>query len=225
MIQIDPLEDGISSVSLIETCGNDQGIVRAARVSFANDLLPSDAIKDFKLIKYLLKHNHQSPFYHNLLTFRITAPIFIDRQMVRHHVGVAKNEESARYTEVKEQFYTPKEFRSQSTNNRQASVKGGLTEDEQDFAERIYKEAVNNAFYAYRDLIRNGVSREQARGVLNLATYTSSYYTFNLGALLNFLRVRDHEGSQYEIQLYARAMRTLVEPVFPMVFAALEELK
>ncbi len=218
-----PLSDGIGSVSLVQYVGDDSSIVRAARVSFAGDLAPFDAEKDAKLIKYLLKHQHGSPFEHNLITFRVRCPIFIDRQWVRHRVGVSKNEESGRYITLREECYIPGQFRIQAKNNRQASREDDGKLD-QDKAHTLYKNAWKNAFQTYQSLLELGVAREQARGVLPLSLYTSSYYTFNLRSLFHFLELRDHEGAQWEIRLYARALAELAEPLFPAAFAAWREL-
>ncbi|MPY67388.1 FAD-dependent thymidylate synthase [Deinococcus sp. SDU3-2] len=212
-----PLGDGIGSVALVQHVGDDKMIVNAARVSFGGD---SDAPlndRDEKLIRYLLRHHHGSPFEHNLITFKIVCPIFVDRQAVRHRVGVSKNEVSARYVEVQERNFTPPSFRKQAPSNRQASVEDDGTLN-QAAAAAVWAEAWRQAFRAYHDLLRLGVTREQARGVLPLSLYTESYYTFNVRSLLHFLSLRDHEGAQYETRLYARAMAELAEPLFPVTF-------
>lgn len=212
-----PLGDGTGSVSLVQHVGDDKSVVNAARISFGGD---SDAPlddRDEKLIRYLLRHQHGSPFEHNLITFKVVCPIFVDRQMVRHRVGVSKNEVSARYVEVQERNFTPPRFRKQAPSNRQASVEDDGTLD-QAAAARVWQAAWQQAFGAYQDLLRLGVTREQARGVLPLSLYTESYYTFNVRSLLHFLELRDHEGAQYETRLFARALAELAEPLFPVTF-------
>ncbi|MFN8509184.1 MAG: FAD-dependent thymidylate synthase [Deinococcaceae bacterium] len=219
-----PLGDEIGSVELIQYVGDDAGIAKAARVSFANDRNTTEPERDFKLIKYLLQHGHGSPFEHNLLTFRVTCPIFVDRQWVRHRIGVSKNEESGRYIELQERCYIPQNFRRQAEKNRQASVEDTGTLD-QESATTLYKQAWRHAFETYTQLLAMGVAREQARGILPLSLYTSSYYTFNVRSLLHFLELRDHEGAQYEMQLYAKSLCRLAEPLFPLTFQAWRELK
>ncbi|EYB69635.1 thymidylate synthase (FAD) [Deinococcus phoenicis] len=212
-----PLGDGLGSVSLVQSVGDDKAVVNAARISFGGD---SDAPlndRDEKLIRYLLRHQHGSPFEHNLITFKIICPIFVDRQMVRHRAGVSKNEISGRYVEMQERNFTPPAFRKQAPSNRQASVEDDGTLD-QAAAARVWEEAWRAAFGAYQELLRLGVTREQARGVLPLSLYTESYFTFNVRSLLHFLELRDHEGAQYETRLYARAMAQLTEPLFPVTF-------
>lgn len=225
MLQLDPLNDGISSVQLIEHLGSDRSVTQAARVSFANDLTVYTDEREYKLIKFLLKEGHGTPFESNLLKFRIKCPIFVDRHFVKYRAGVSKSEQSLRYTEVQDEFYIPNEFRSQSKSNRQASVAGGLTEQQQTIAQKRLLEANFNALSVYKDLLRAGVAREQARMVLPLSTYVSSYYTMNLRALLHILHQRDHDDAQWETRQFAIAMRKLAEPLFPMVFSALQELK
>ncbi|KEF33554.1 thymidylate synthase [Deinococcus sp. RL] len=212
-----PLGDGIGSVALVQHVGSDKMIVNAARVSFGGDSDAPLSDRDEKLIRYLLRHQHGSPFEHNLVTFKVVCPIFVDRQLVRHRSGVSKNEVSLRYTETRERNFTPPSFRRQAPSNRQASVEDDGTLD-QAAAAAVWEGAWRAAFAAYQELLALGVTREQARGVLPLSLYTESYYTFNVRSLLHFLSLRDHEGAQYETQLYARALAELAEPLFPVTF-------
>lgn len=194
-------------------------ITNAARVSFGGDNAAPLTGRDEKLIAYLLEHKHGSPFEHNLITFKVICPIFVDRQLVRHRVGVSKNEVSGRYVELQERDYTPIEFRKQAPSNRQASVEDDGTLD-QAAARAAWLNASQTAFKVYRQLLELGVTREQARGVLPLSLYTESYYTFNVRSLLHFLELRDHAGAQFETRLFARAMGELAEPLFPVTFKA-----
>jgi len=214
-----PLSDGVGAVTLVQHVGDDKMIVNAARVSFGGDSDAPLTARDEKLIAYLLKHKHGSPFEHNLITFKVICPIFVDRQLVRHRVGVSKNEVSGRYVEVQERDYVPGQFRKQAPSNRQASVEDDGTLD-QEAARSLWAHASETAFRAYHQLLDLGVTREQARGVLPLSLYTESYYTFNVRSLLHFLELRDHEGAQYETRLFARAMGELAQPLFPVTFAA-----
>lgn len=214
-----PLNDGIGSVELLMVAGTDQDIVDAARVSF-DKVGNTDEEANGKLIRYLLKHQHMSPFEHNMIKFRIKCPIFVDRQIVRHRIGISKNEISARYVEVKDEYYVPASLRKQSKSNRQASVEGGSELD--DFI-GTYKLTCAAAVRSYHILIDAGVCREQARGVLPQAMYTTSIYTFNLRSLLHFVDLRTHAGAQWEIQQYAAAMRDMVMPHFPLTFGAADE--
>jgi len=218
-----PLSDGVGSVSLVQHVGDDKMVVNAARVSFGGDNQGELTARDEKLIGYLLRERHGSPFEHNLITFKVVCPIFVDRQMVRHRVGVSKNEISGRYVEMTERVYQPGSFRKQAPSNRQASVADDGSLD-QAAAIRVWAEAWRQSYGAYQQLLALGVTREQARGVLPQALYTESYYTFNLRSLLHFLSLRDHDGAQYETRLYAQAMGELSRPLFPVTFAAWHKL-
>ncbi len=218
----DPLGDGLSSAQLIQQVGNDQMICAAARVSLAGDLHIRPEEDNYKLIRYLIKHQHGTPFEHNLITFRITAPLYVIQEMLRHRVGVSFNQESGRYIKIKNQAYIPLEFRGQSKSNRQASVPA--TNLNQADISAQYKQAIDLAYTAYEALLEAGVCREQARGILPHATYSSLYVTFNVRSLMHFLGLRLSPDAQYEIRQYARAFKLIAEPLFPLTFRALTEL-
>lgn len=223
------LGDEIGFVALVQHIGNDCSIVNAARCSFGKQVSEVEE-KDRKLIKYLLEHNHGTPFEHNSLTFLVKCPLFIARQWHRHRIA-SINEISARYVEVKDEFYIPAKFRKQSTSNRQASV----NEFVEDFVEsefgtlenplEHYKALMESSFALYKLLLEAGVCREQARAVLPLATYTQFYWTVNLRAFLHFVELRNHPNAQWEIQQYAKAMLEQVETIFPHAIEIWKEVK
>lgn len=218
----DPLQDGISSVELVQHVGDDSGIAAAARVSLANDLKVRPDEDNYKLIKYLLKHEHGTPLEHNLLTLRVTAPLYVIQEMLRHRIGVSFNQESARYIQVLNRAYVPQQFRGQSKSNRQASVV--VDTIDQSLVADLYTKQVNEAYKVYEELLAKGVCREQARGVLPHCTYSSLYMTFNLRSLLHFLELRLGEGAQWEIRKYAEVFKQIAEPLFPLTFRAVNEL-
>jgi thymidylate synthase (FAD) len=233
-----PLNDNIGSVQLVDSVGDDTGIVNSARVSFGKKI---DSIedKDRKLIKYLLEHEHGTPFEHNSLTFLVKAPIFVARQWFRHRIA-SFNEISGRYVEVKEEFYIPQNFRKQSENNRQASVDEYVDNIERydpnspkanqsnqygcfmHSPKALVREHYEASFTLYQELLSAGVCREQARAVLPLATYTEYYFTCNLRALLHFIKLRDHDGAQWEIQQYAKILKEIAKNIFPETFKIIE---
>ena len=215
------LQDNLGFVALIQHTGDDLGIVNAARVSFGKrkELLDQG---DKKLIKYLIKHQHGSPFEHNSLTFHVKAPIFVARQWFRHRIA-SYNEISGRYVELKEEFYTPREFREQSKDNRQASESSSSLNHGN--LAKVFEESCKQSFRAYRDLLAQGVAREQARGILPLSLYTEFYFTCNLRAFLHFIDLREHNGAQWEIRQYALAMLTQVKELFPETVQIWAELK
>lgn len=223
---LDPLQDGISAVELIQHVGSDLMVVAAARVSTGATVPAEMGEREVKLLKYLLKHHHGSPFEHSLITFRVVAPVFVDRQMVKHRAGVSKNEASGRYRELTEEFYVPSKWRQQAESNRQASVDAEhVSAWWHDENEASLRRAYVTAWTAYQDLLGRGVAREQARMVLPLGLYVESFFTFNLRSLFHFLALRDHPGAQHETQLYARALAELARPLFPVSFAAWDELQ
>ncbi len=214
--KIDPLEDGISSVELIRVSGSDVDIVNAARVSFGK-FVTEITDKDKNLIKYLIEHDHTSPFEHNQLSFRIKTPLFVARQWMRHRMN-SYNEISYRYVKAPLEFYIPKYWRFQDKVNRQASF-GTFENDE---IMQKYKKSLEEAVQAYNSLLESGVCREQARGLLPVCTYTEFIFTCNLHSLMHFLRLRLDPGAQLEIRVYAKAMLDLAYPYFSV---ALEQWK
>ncbi len=151
-------------VELVDHMGDDLAIVNAARVSYAG---ASDewTDRDEKLLRYLWDHDHSSPFRHGNIKFRIKAPIFILRQWMKHQVGCAWNEQSARYTKIEDSFFYPEHFRLQDTKNKQSS--NGYLDDDQDMnALVLVAESYNLAYNNYEKLLELGVCREQARMIL-----------------------------------------------------------
>lgn len=210
MHALDPLHDGISSIALIRVSGSDIDIVNAARVSFGKTITEiSD--RDAKLLKYLMEHEHTSPFEHNQFSFRVKCPLFVARQWMRHRMN-SYNEISYRYVKAPLEFYTPQQWRYQDKVNRQASA--GFFESPTITAE--YHAAIQATVKAYESLLEQGVCRELARGLLPLCTYTEFIFTCNLHSLTHFMRLRMHKGAQYEIRQYARSMFELAQPHFPV---------
>lgn len=201
--------------------GDDASIVRAARVSYAGDLDEHSAERDEKLLRYLLRNGHTSPFEHVVFTFRVSAPIFVARQWMRHRTW-SFNEISARYAELPNRVYQPEEWRGQASHNKQMS--DGAVENQQ-AATDAYNAATDAAFAAYEQLIGMGVAREQARAVLPVGVYTDFYATVDLHNFLHFVRLRDHEHAQPEIRNFAGAMKRLVQNHVPVTMKIWEELQ
>jgi len=207
---LDPLGDGISSVILVRISGSDVDVVNAARVSYGNFVIEVKE-RDKKLIKFLMEHQHTSPFEHNQLSFRIKAPLFIARQWMRHRMN-SYNEISYRYVKAPVEFYSPPKWRYQDTKNKQASI-GSF--DNNEFKQR-YHDAIKKSIETYEYLLTNGLCRELARGVLPLCTYTQFIFTCNLHSLMHFMKLRLDAGAQYEIRQYAQALLALALPHFPV---------
>lgn len=206
---------------LVNHMGDDLSIVRAARVSYDADWRTGeDEGKDAKLIWYLMRNHHTSPFESVTFTFDVKAPIFVFRQWHRHRTW-SFNEVSARYSELPEEFYVPWLVGIQSSYNKQMRLL------EENPHEEAIRQAIGvqcqEAFNVYRQLLSLGAPRELARGVLPMNTYSHMFATVNLHNLFHFIRLRLHEHAQYEIQVYARAMLEQVRSVVPVAVAAFEE--
>ncbi|MGF1590500.1 MAG: FAD-dependent thymidylate synthase [Pleurocapsa sp.] len=224
---IDPLNDGKSRIELIDSMGNDLSIVNDARASFEKSSVQlSD--RDIKLINYLIKHQHTSPFRGVVFKFKVKAPLYVCRQWWKHVIAsnhndeqLGWNEKSFRYVAIDSgnEFYIPQTFRQQSKNNKQATV-GSLAEDLNHKAIAIYQAQCENSYQAYSQLLELGVGREQARGILIPSVYTSWVWTVSLQALLNFIGLRLGAGAQSEIGAYAQAIIELIEPIVPVSMAA-----
>ena len=210
-------------VRLVESMGSDLSIVRNARVSYdAEWRAGDDDGKDAKLLNYLLKNKHTSPFESCVFTFDVKAPIFVFRQWHRHRTW-SFNEISARYAELPEEFYVPEleQITTQSASNKQ------MRTDEQHPWAAGYAEMIRicnkNSFSNYKIMIANGVPRELARSVLPVGTYSHMFATCDLHNLFHFLKLRLHSHAQYEIRVYAEAMLELIEPIVPISVAAFRE--
>jgi thymidylate synthase (FAD) len=211
-------EDNIGSVELIDHMGNDKSAVNAARVSFLKDTKEKGLTsRDKNLIKFLVGHNHTSPFEHMQATFRITVPLFVRSQVMRHRT-FSYNEVSRRYTAENIQTWKPQVFRVQSKHNLQCSE--GATND-QDSCSSIYDYAIAQAVTMYNQLLNNGVAREQARAVLPQATYTTFYMTGSIHNWVKFLKLRLDEHTQLETQLMAAAIKDELVKLYPVTMKAM----
>lgn len=215
-------------VRLVDSMGSDLSIARSARVSYAaeprTEVDPSTGISpDSKLIHYLLKNKHTSPFESVTFTFEIALPIFVCRQWHRHRTW-SYNEVSARYTELPEVFYDPElsTITTQHSSNKQMR-----TSEQNPGAQEIYSLMYNtnkNAFESYRSLLAAGCPRELARTVLPMGTYTTMFATVDLHNLLHFIKLRLHEHAQYEIRVYAEALLELVSAIVPETIKHFKEI-
>ena len=228
-ISIDPLGDGKSSLRLLDSMGNSLSVVNDARQSFAGESAEWTE-RDGKLLGYLAKHHHTSPFRGVVFKWSVKAPLFIARQWWKHTVAstfvddqLGWNEKSFRYCAADEaKFYIPTEFLQQSEDNRQASA-GALAADKQSLALMQYVRALHACQTAYEGLLLTGVSKEQARAILPSALYTSFVWTCSLQALFHFISLRIGHGAQGEIVAYAKALLELGRPVAPEAFDAFAE--
>jgi thymidylate synthase (FAD) len=211
-------------VRLVDHMGDDLSIVRNARVSYdAEWRAGQDKGSDIRLINYLYKNGHNTPFESVTFTFDIKAPIFVVRQWHRHRTQ-SYNEISARYKQLPEEFYTPEleQITTQSKDNKQ------MRTDELNSNAKWIQEHINvhnkTAFEEYHHLLKLGCPRELARTVLPVGTYTHMFATLNLHNLFKFLNERLHEHAQYEIRVYAQAVLKLIEPIVPEAVNAFKKV-
>ena len=205
--------DGQGWVGLIDHLGSETSIVNAARVSFGKIREEMDE-KDKVLLHYLLDNRHTSPMEHLVFTFSIHCPLFVRGQWHRHRTW-SYNEISRRYTEIDMEFYVPPHLRKQATSDRQASI---AWDDQQgDAFKKQIADHNQKSFELYEQLLKDGVCREQARGILPQNMMVTFWGTVNLNNLLHFLELRDDEHAQWEIREYAKAIKSLIKPVIPNV--------
>lgn len=193
-------------VRLVDRMGDLKRVCDAARVSHDNDG-HYDEVKDKKLVDYLRAHQHTTPFEHVIFTFEVKAPIFVFRQWHRHRTW-SFNEMSARYVEMDAEFYVPAadKIGTQCATNHQARELNGFFLEDVSKAIGVVSEI---AFRYYHAFLKDGVPREVARMILPLNTYSRMYATVDLHNLLHFVHLREAPDAQWEIQEYARAIKSL----------------
>jgi len=195
-------------VELIDKMGSDLTVVNAARVSYGKNKEVMDA-SDEKLIKYLAKHNHWSPFAHCTLQFRIKAPVFVARQLVKHQVGLSWNEISRRYVDYEPEFHTPEVWRGRPEDSKQGSS-GEVQTDEE-----YYNRYINGCKVYYSLLLNEGVAPEMARMVLPQSMMTEWYWTGTLYAFARVCDLRCAKDTQLETQEIANGIDKFCNEEFP----------
>jgi thymidylate synthase (FAD) len=217
----------------IDHMGTDLSIVNAARVSFGKkseweekpyNWEASDTVKweggiylkdkDAKLIHYLAKHKHMSPFGHAFASFHVKAPIFVARQLVKHKF-LRWNEISRRYVDDEPEFYVPEVWRGRSKDKKQGS------DGEADYG--VLTDYLDTCMFQYKDMLDFGVAPEQARMVLPQSTMTEWYWSGSLDAFADMCRLRCKDDTQYETRLVADQISAIMEDLFPVSWTALME--
>jgi len=200
------------NVNLIDVMGTDLSVVNAARVSFAKE---SDEFsdKDAKLINYLAKHNHWSPFGHASMQFRIKAPIFVARQLVKHQVGLVWNEVSRRYVDNEPEFYIPSEWRLKADDKKQGSS--------DEFIEYNIESTMEYVKETYQNLLKSNIAPEMARMVLPQNLYTEWYWSGTLMAFARVCNLRCKPDTQLETQQIADSIDLVAATKFPISWEAL----
>ena len=195
------------NISLIDKMGSDITVVNAARVSFAKRKDVFDD-KDEKLIKYLAKHNHWSPFGHASMQFLIKAPVFVARQLVKHQVGLVWNEVSRRYVDDEPEFYVPFMWRNRAENKKQGSGDEEVEYDITDF--------VKSAKELYTDMLKSDIAPEMARMVLPQNMMTEWYWSGSLYAFARVCNLRNKEDTQEETRMITGQMAKHMKDHFPI---------
>lgn len=218
-MKISVLDKGF--VELVDCMGNDLTVVNAARVSFAKESLQFTD-KDEKLIAYLAKHNHWTPFAHPQITLRIKAPISIRTQCFKHKQGFVENEISRRYVSYEPDLYIPKWRTKPTSGAKQGSESFMEYGDDWNSCNICYSFVTEKCIDVYNTLLDKGVAPEQARFVLPQGVYTEWWWTGSLAAYARFYRQRSDSHAQWEVQEYASAVGKIISELFPQSWAALQ---
>jgi thymidylate synthase (FAD) len=198
-----------NTVELLSHFGNDLMIVNAARVSYGKSKEEFDN-KDEKLIKYLIEHKHIAPFRHPQLQFRINCPIYVERQLFKHQVGLSANSISGRYVDFSDSYTTIKEWRKQSASSKQGSE--GVVENQLG-CKHIEQRVIDTCREAYSMLLSLGVSKEQARTILPLNLNTTFIWTGSLLSFVHLWNLRLKPDTQVETKEVAQEMLELVKNI------------
>lgn len=205
-------------VELIDHMGSDLAVVNAARVSFAKESKEFGE-QDERLIRYLAKHDHWTPFAHTAIQFRVAAPVPIRTQCFKHKVGLVENEESRRYISTRPEIYMPEFLRAKP----EGSIKQGSGGKHYDSAFWLgqYDKYTSHCVSLYLDMLDDGVCPEQARFILPQGAIVNWIWTGNLVSYANFYNKRTESTAQKEVGDVAIPLGKLVEQLFPVSWKAL----
>jgi len=207
------------NVDFINSMGDDKTVVDSARVSFNKDMVKGKieydcTPTDEKLIRYLAEHGHWSPFSHCYATFKIAAPVFVARQLIKHQVGLAWNEISRRYVDTPPDFWYPSSWRERAENKKQ-----GLTSHEifgNTWINEKYYAAINTCKKTYEEMLKANVCPEQARAILPQSMITKWYWSGSLYAFARVCNLRLQEDAQTETRWIAEAIAEHMQDIFPI---------
>jgi thymidylate synthase (FAD) len=188
-----PLHDGTGYVELLSSMGTDLTVINAARISLAKESA-SFSGQDEKLLNYLMREGHGSPFEHIVISYRVKAPLFVIRQWERHRIA-SYNEQSGRWTSFEPEFYIP-------------------------YGDADIKQHSLNSFSLYEQKLAEGMPKEKARIALPVNLYTTFWFTVNGRSLMNFIALRNNDHAQEEIRLYAKAVENIFQQLFPFIHAS-----
>jgi len=206
-------------VRLVDVMGGDEAVVLAARVSYGQSLKGEEP--DRKLINFLLKNDHGTPFEHAVFKFHVKCPIIVTRQWFRHRVS-SYNEISGRYTEYADEFYVPEKLRTQAKTNKQASEFTEIPNEKMLIG--LIEQAYTDVYAIYKQLLEAGIARELARTILPQGLYTQFYWTVNARALMHFISLRADSAAQWEIRQYAEKLALIFKEKMPWTWDAFVNL-
>ena len=225
-------------VELVDHMGSDLSVVDAARVSMAKKSCWKEYEegelheRDIKLINYLAKHQHWTPFSHPQLSFRIKAPIFVARQWFKHMIGITRNETSRRYVDEEPEFYLPDVWRGRPEGSIKQGSSGvvdlkGFTDAKRNYDDQIYDwfppDLCDLALGMYNHMLQQGVAPEQSRMILPQNMMTEWIETASLAAVCRACKLRLDPHAQQETRDIAEQMAEVVAPLFPVSWSALME--
>jgi thymidylate synthase (FAD) len=233
-LKLEPSWRSDVSVELVKASASDNDVIWAARVSTAGEqsieAVHEDPQRSAGLVNYLMRERHGSPFEHNSMTFLVSAPIFVFREFHRHRIGWSYNESSGRYRELEPVFYVPAADRKLVQEGKAGHYVfvDGTTEQYDTVVEET-KAACTTAYRAYQQMLRGGIAREVARGVLPVATFSSMYATCNARSLMAFLSLRTKREDatfpsypQREIEMVGELMEAEWARLMPITHAAFD---
>lgn len=214
-------------IELVDVMGNDSSVSNSARVSF-NKWKEEFDEQDEKLIKYLAKHRHMTPFRHTQVQIRCKAPIFLVRQLGKHQAGLSWNEVSRRYVKTEPKFFIPSEWRSVPDGSiKQGSGSEVVTHlrDEDNVrtisVDSAYRDYIESAVNLYNNMLEDGVAPEMARMVLPQSMQTEWIWSGNILAFAHVYKERIASGAQLEAQDFAKKLDEVIRPIFPVAWSAL----
>jgi thymidylate synthase (FAD) len=209
-------------VRLVDYMGGDESIVQAARVSYGKGT--KTVSEDRTLIRYLMRHQHTTPFEMVEFKFHIKLPIFVARQWIRHRTANV-NEYSGRYSIMPEEFYVPEEsvIKYQNSLNKQGRDNEEVPPEIRKRVLEILLQEQKSSFNGYQEMLEYNIARELARINLPLSLYTQWYWKIDLHNLFHFLKLRMDKHAQYEIRVYAEKMAEIVKVIVPMAYEAFED--
>jgi len=208
----------MGSVEILDCMGDDLMVVNAARVSFEKESYEM-TLGDQKLISYLAKHNHVTPFFHPQIQFRIRMPLFVAREWYRHQIGFSRNEVSRRYVDSQPECWIPEIIRERDINKKQGSKETEVYDTE--LSKQIFEKSIKDSVAHYNCLISMNVAPELARTVLPQSMYTEFIETGSLAAYARLYKLRTTSDAQREIQWYANEIGKHLETKFPISWKAL----